>query len=341
MDISKSNFIKACYGRNDGTIPVWIMRQAGRYLPEYMRVRAKVSFQELCHSPELITEVVHQPIDRFGLDAAILFSDILTILEPMGIKVDFPDGGPVLDKPITTPDDIKRLKDFNVEEKLHFVLDGIRKIKERLPDVPLIGFVGSPFTLACYLIEGRGSRNFDSCKKFIHTYPDAADELFDFLTGILARYLEAQIDAGADVVQVFESWGGVLSHDDFRRHSVAPVSRIFSDLKSKNVPRIYFVNNVAPYLDLLNDVPCEVIGVDYRTELSYVESRLSSKALQGNLDPTILFGTPESVSEKTRQILGSVKDHRRLIFNLGHGILPGTPLESVTALVETVHKYRS
>lgn len=340
MGVENSSFINACYGRNAGTIPVWIMRQAGRYLPEYQEVRSQVSFQELCQSPKLIAKVVEQPIERFGLDAAILFSDIMTMLEPMGIDVSFPNGGPRIANPIRTKEDVGRMKPINPVNDLANVLDGIREIKKILPDVPLIGFAGSPFTLSCYLIEGQGSKTFNSAKKFLHHSPEVAEELFDFLAEALASYLRAQVEVGADTVQLFESWGGILSHDDFLRWVIRPVSKIFGKLSDLKIPRILFVNNVAPYYDLLKDLDCEVIGIDYRTKLSQAQTALPNKSVQGNLDPTVLFGTVEHVVEKTKQILDSLENHDNLIFNLGHGILPETPLESVKVLVDTVHNYR-
>lgn len=341
MGITDSPYIKACYGKNRGRIPVWIMRQAGRYLPEYRAVREKVSFLELCKSPELITEVVRQPVERFGLDAAILFSDILILLEPMGIDLSFPDGGPSLSNPVKSPDDVKRLKDYDVAKALPFVAEGIRQIKRRMPNTPLIGFAGSPFTLACYLIQGKGSKNFDQAKRFLHQYPQAAEELIAYLGDITAKYLAMQIEAGADAVQIFESWGGVLSKDDFCDWSVRPVNEIFGRLKSKQVPRVVFVNNVAPYLDVINDVDCEVVGVDYRIDLAQAAAALPHKSVQGNLDPSALFETPDRVRERTNQILETLENHDNLIFNLGHGIQPQTPLESVEAVVETVHGFRS
>jgi uroporphyrinogen decarboxylase len=341
MGLNGSNFIDACYARNKGTIPVWIMRQAGRYLPEYRSVREKASFLELCRSPQLIAEVVRQPMDRFGLDAAILFSDILTVLPPMGINIDFPEGGPVISPPISTPEDVDRLDDYDVTRELSFVFDGIREIKKNISDKPLIGFAGSPFTLACYLIEGHGSKHFNKAKSFIHRHPEAADKLIDLLSDITAKYLAAQIDAGADAVKIFESWGGILSQNDFRRRSADPINRIFSSLKDKGVPRILFVNNIAPYLSIVRDLECEVVGVDYRVDLAEAAAALPGKAIQGNLDPAALVGSPEHVADCTRRILDSIGDHDRLIFNLGHGILPATPLESVHALVETVHGYRT
>jgi uroporphyrinogen decarboxylase len=340
MGVSESSFLNACYGTNRGRIPVWIMRQAGRYLPEYRAVREKVSFEQLCKSPHLIAEVVRQPVQRFGLDAAILFSDILTVLEPMGVKVSFPPGGPTLVNPIEDPDDVKRLQDTDVEKSLAFVADAFSEIRKVLPDTPLIGFCGSPFTLSCYLIEGKGSSSFDKPKRFLHKYPEAAEQLFALLSSVLARYLEMQIKAGADAVQVFDSWGGILSKDDYTHWSARPVNTIFHHIKRYNVPRILFVNNTAPYLDILKDVDCDVVGVDYRSDIAHVAAALPGKAVQGNLDPAVLFGSTENVIKRTVRILDSLSSHDNLIFNLGHGIQPETPIASVDAMVSTVHAYR-
>jgi uroporphyrinogen decarboxylase len=340
MGISDTTFIKACYGKNDGRIPIWIMRQAGRYLPEYRAVREQASFVEMCRSPELITKVVRQPIERFGFDAAILFSDILTMLTPMGMEFEFPDGGPRVSNPIGNPHDIDGLHDMDPTAELGFVLDGIRQIKSELPDTPLIGFTGSPFTLACYMIEGMGSKSFDRARRFLHEYPKAAERLFDLLADNIARYLNAQIEAGAEAVQLFESWGGILSREDYRRWSAAPIQRIFGRLKSEGVPRILFVNNVAPYLDIVRDIDCEVIGVDFRADLAAAAAALPGKSVQGNLDPSFLFGSREQLVAEATRILDSMDDLDRLIFNLGHGIQPQTPLEAVEAVVATVHNYR-
>ena len=341
MELRNSNFIKACYGENEGSIPIWVMRQAGRYLPEYLAVRAEATFKELCQSPKLIAEVVKQPIDRFNLDAAILFSDILTFLDPLGASVSFPDkGGPKIADPIETPEDIKKLHDFDIQKEMRYPLEGIKEIKNVLPQTPLIGFAGSPFTISCYLIEGQGSKSFDKPKKFLHTYSGAANELFDMLSDITARYLSAQVDAGADCVQLFGSWDGILSRDDFYEFTVKPANKIFGQLKDKNVPRIMFVNNLAPYVDLVKEIDCEVVGVDYRMDINHAANLLEGKTVQGNLDPAVLFGTPEHVKEKTLKILQNFDNPNRLIFNLGHGIQPKTPIESVQMLVETVQNFR-
>jgi len=341
MGITSSTFIDACYKRNKGQLPVWVMRQAGRYLPEYREVRSRVSFQELCRTPELIAEVVKHPVEIFGLDAAILFSDILTMLEPMGAEVSFPDGGPKISNPIRNLDDVKLLKGIDPEKELGFVLDGISEIKKQLPDTPLIGFCGAPFTLACYLIEGGGSKDFAKPRRFLYEQTEAAEALIDLLCENLSRYLRKQIEAGAETVQVFGSWSGVLSPEMFAKFVAEPVTKIFDSLKDTNVPRILFVNNIAPYLDQVRDIPCEVIGVDYRLPLKKAMDSLPDHAIQGNLDPSILFAGPDKVREATIQMLDSIEDHDRLIVNLGHGIQPEAPVESVVAFVETIHNYRS
>lgn len=340
MELSNSSYLKACWGKNDGQIPIWIMRQAGRYLPEYLAVRDKASFKELCQTPELIAKVVKQPIDRFNLDATILFSDILTFLDPMGAEVTFPEGGPTLTSPVNTPDDIERLHTFDIPKELSFVFEGIKKIKEVIPNKPLIGFAGAPFTIACYLIEGKGSKTFDKPKRFLKQYPEASEQLFELLADITAEYLYTQVEAGCDAIQLFHSWDGILSYDDFYKWTVQPANKIFGKLKKKGVPRVMFVNNVAPYLKLVNEVDCEVVGIDYRVNLADAAEALPEKSVQGNLDPSVLFSTPENVRTQTKKILDTLDNHNRVIFNLGHGIQPKTPIESVTAMVETVHAYR-
>ncbi len=341
MGLTESSFLRACYCRNDGRLPVWIMRQAGRYLPEYQKVRERVSFQELCRSPKLIAEVVRQPIEQFGFDAAILFSDILTMLEPMGVKVTFPAGGPKISNPIRSCHDIKVMKGIEPQKDLHFVLDGLSEIRRVLPDTPLIGFAGSPFTLTSYLIEGGSSKTFNLPKRFLNERPEEARALFDLLEISLIKYLRAQIEAGAQAIQIFESSGGVLSHEAFYEYVTVPVSRIFESLSDTGVPRILFVNNAAPYLDLVGEIPCEVIGVDYRLRLRTAMEALPGKAIQGNVDPSLLFAGPEATSVAVRNMLDSIVDFSRLIVNLGHGIQPETPVQSVHALVNTVHSYRS
>jgi uroporphyrinogen decarboxylase len=335
------DFIEAAYGRPHSRLPIWIMRQAGRYLPEYRAIREKVSFTELCRSPQLIAKVTKVPVDIFGMDAAILFSDILLPLEPMGIKVDYDNGGPVLSPVVKNPADFGQFEWYDPSDEMKYVLAGIRETKKRLGDVaPLIGFCGSPFTLACYIIEGGGSWRFSEIKKFLYNFPKETTRLLSYLAELSGRYLKAQIIAGADAVQVFDSWGGILPPDLYREFSLAHIKTIFEICKTENIPRILYLNNSAPYLKLLAEIDCEVVSVDWRTELNEAMTILDGKTVQGNLDPHALFGSPESVFKRAVEILDSVAGKDNFIFNLGHGILPETPVESVKMLVNTVHSFR-
>lgn len=340
MSNQRSPFLNACRGTNQDRLPVWIMRQAGRYLPEYQEVRKQVSFQQLCRSPELVARVVKAPVDRFGFDAAIIFSDILTMLEPMGAEVSFPNDGPHLANPIRTAEDVRRLHPIDPAADLDFVMEAIRKTRQTLADTPLIGFAGSPFTLACYLIEGGSSKFYNRARRFLHQERKAAGQLIDLLTEMVTLYLQAQADAGAQAIQLFESTGGILSQDDFARFAAEPARRIFEKLDGDKAPRIHFVNNIAPYFEQVRNVECEVIGVDYRLPLATAMKALPDHAIQGNFNPSALFGTPESVVRGVNDMLKGVTDFSRLIVNLGHGIQPETPIDSVAAMVEAAHHYR-
>jgi len=336
----KFDFIEAAFGRPHGRIPIWIMRQAGRYLPEYRAVREKVSFEELCRSPELMAMVTRQPIDTFGFDAAIMFSDILLPLEPMGFRLSYNDGGPVLSPRIQTPDDTNHLELYDPADEMAHVLAGIREIKERLEDVvPLIGFCGSPFTLACYMIQGGGSATFAEVKKYLYNFPKETSRLMGYLAELSGRYLKVQIEAGVDAVQVFDSWGGILPPDLYREYSLEHIKTVFEMCRTDGVPRILYVNNTAPYVRMLDDLDCEVIGIDWRMDITEAMTILDGKTIQGNLDPHALFGTPEGVFARTLKILETVAGKDNFIFNLGHGIQPETPVENVKMLVETVHGF--
>ncbi len=335
------NYIAAAFGRPHDTVPIWIMRQAGRYLPQYREVRSRVSFLDLCHDPELMTEVTLQPIDIFGFDAAIVFSDILIPLAPLGISVTFPDGPPRLAPPVRVPHDIDRLVPYDITKELFFVLDGIRRIGQALNRrVPLIGFCGSPFTLMCYLVEGGGSKDFAETKKFIYNYPDTASRLLSLLADLVGSYLKLQIDAGARAVQLFDTWGGILSPTDFGHFSLPYVQRVFELCRTVGVPRTLYLGNTGCYLSLLADIDCEVISVDWRTDLTQASKALPSKAMQGNLDPGILLAAPATVTASARTILETMRDRDGFIFNLGHGILPQTPVDNVRTLVDAVHTFR-
>jgi len=332
------DFIKAALGQPHNRVPIWIMRQAGRYLPEYRAVREKVSFTELCKTPELVAEVTWQPIDIFGFDAAILFSDILLPLVPMGVSVSYDNGGPRITPPVRTPDDVVRLKTYVPSEEMSYALDGITAIKDKLGDiVPLIGFCGAPFTLASYLVEGGGSWNFTEIKKFLYTYPRDAAVLLTKLAEVTGRYLKQQIESGADAVQLFDSWGGILPPDMYRTFSLPYIKTVFEMCKTENVPRILYMNMTRPYLRDLAELDCEVISVDWRTDVTEALQILDGKTIQGNLDPHLLLGPGDLVVEQARRLLETTSAEDRFIFNLGHGILPDTPVENVRLLVEAVH----
>lgn len=338
--MSDHNFIKAALGQPHDVVPIWIMRQAGRYLPQYREVRKRASFLELCHTPALMKEVTLQPIEIFGFDAAILFSDILVPLSPLGVTVSFPDGGPRLTPPVREPLQVEALAPYDLKDKLSFVLDGIRQIKDGLDDsAPLIGFCGSPFTLMCYLVEGGGSKDFTEVKKFVYTHPEAAHRLLTLLAGLVGDYLKLQIETGAQTVQLFDTWGGILSPADYRRYSLPYVRTVFERCRVPGVPRILYLNNTTPYLDDLADLNCEVISVDWRTELAAARKTLIGKAIQGNLDPNVLFAPQTVVVEEAQKILREMRESDGFIFNLGHGILQHTPVGNVRALVETVHSF--
>ncbi|MFH1698991.1 MAG: uroporphyrinogen decarboxylase [Candidatus Zixiibacteriota bacterium] len=338
--MSNYKFIKAAFGQPHEGVPIWIMRQAGRYLPEFQAVRDKISFMDLCRSPEHIAEVTMQPIDIFGFDAAILFSDILIPLEPLGVDVSFDNGGPRVAPTVRSPQDVKNLKTYNPVDEMIYPLQGIKEIKKRLDGrIPLIGFCGAPFTLACYLIEGGGTQNFTETKKFIYNYPAEAASLLNHLADITGRYLKAQIEAGADAVQLFDSWGLALPPEVYKKYSFPFIKTVFEICKTEGVPRILYVNNTTPYLGIIAELECEVISIDWRTEIARAASILDGKSLQGNLDPHVLFGSGEFVCREAARILEATVNMDGFIFNLGHGILPDTPVENVHILVDTVHAF--
>jgi len=336
------NFIKAAYGQPHDRIPIWIMRQAGRYLPQFRAVREKASFLEVCRSPELMAEVTKQPIDIFGFDAAIMFSDILIPLEPLGVKVSFGNGGPSLTPPVRTMDDVAHLTSYDPAEELGYVLTGIRTIQDRLEDVvPLIGFCGSPFTLASYLVEGGGSWRFSEIKRFLFNDPKAAARLLSLLAELTGLYLKEQIKTGVHAVQLFDSWGGILSPEAYKEFSLKYIKTVFDICKTEGIPRILYLNNSAPYLKLLADLDCEVVGIDWRTDINEAMDILDGKAIQGNLDPQCLMGNPEVVYNETIRILEAVGHKDNFIFNLGHGIQPDALVDNVRLVVETVHGYKT
>jgi uroporphyrinogen decarboxylase len=312
------------------------MRQAGRYLPEYREVRSKVSFLELCKTPKLAAEVTLQPIRRFGFDAAILFSDLLIPLEAMGLAVEFTDEGPRLPAPLRTPADLARVSRFDPVAKTGFVLETITAARKELGDTPLIGFAGAPFTVATYAIEGKTSKTFSETKALFYRHPDEAGRLLQLIADATRDYLLAQIKAGAQAVQLFDSWVGVLSAEDFERYALPPTAALVRDLRAAGVPVIYFGNGAAAILDRVARVGADVYGVDWRLPIDEARARLGdAPAIQGNLDPAVLLGPLDEIDRRARDVVrrGGKRGH---VFNLGHGITPDVPIEAVTALVAAV-----
>jgi uroporphyrinogen decarboxylase len=317
------------------------MRQAGRYMSEYRTLRERYSLLELCRTPELATKVTLQPVRRIEVDAAILFSDLLLPLEPMGIRFDFVKGeGPSVENPIRSPEDVGRVRMFEPREGLAFVLDAIRQIKRELAgQVPLIGFAGAPFTMASYAIEGGHSSNFARTKALMYGAPRAWHALCDLFAAVAADYLSAQIDAGVDAVQVFDSWVGALNGSDYREFVLPHTRRIFDALSGRGVPTIHFGVGTGAILSEIREAGGDVIGVDWRTPIDEAWTRIGpERAVQGNLDPTLLLGPIERMYAAVDNILARVGGRPGHIFNLGHGILPQTPLEHVQALARYVHR---
>lgn len=318
--------------------PVWLMRQAGRYMPEYRKIREKVSFLQLCKTPELACEVTLQPLEAFGLDAAILFSDILIPIEPMGIQLAFTPA-PVIANPVRNESDINKLKTVNPYEQLSFVLETVKLIKKNI-NVPLIGFSGAPFTLACYMVEGSGSKNFLEIKTLMHKNRDAFNTLMEKITESTYAYLQAQIDNGCDLVQIFDTWAGILSPFDYKTFVLPHVDRLINKLNAAHV--IYFAKDSATFYPDIKKLNCSALGVDWKISLSKAAKLLDNKfVLQGNLDPALLFAGQETISSEVDRILGEAESVNGHIFNLGHGILPRTPVENVKFLVDYVKERSS
>ncbi|PKM42467.1 MAG: uroporphyrinogen decarboxylase [Firmicutes bacterium HGW-Firmicutes-8] len=340
--MQNDHFLKACRREEVEYTPVWLMRQAGRYMPEYMEIRNKYDFLTMCKTPELAAEVTLQPVNRLGVDAAILFADILLPLEGMGIDLAFAKNeGPVISNPVRTGEDVENIRILDAEEATPYVMEAIRLIRRELDGrAPLIGFSGAPFTIASYIIEGGGSMEYKNCKKMMWQAPEIWDALMEKISEVLLRYLKAQIKAGAQAVQMFDSWVGALSPDDYETY-VLPYSKyVLSGLKGEGVPVIHFANNASSMLELVVQAGGDVIGVDWRINLDEAWKRIGyDRAIQGNLDPFTLYAPPQLIAEKVKRILQMAGNRPGHIFNLGHGINKETPVENVIALVEAVHEY--
>lgn len=342
MTSADYRFLRACRRQPVDTTPVWIMRQAGRYLPEYRKVRERADFLTMCKTPELAAEVTVQPVDRLGVDAAILFSDILILVEAMGLPLEFHEQrGPVLDHTITDQASVDKLSVPDPSEAVPFVLEAIKILRRELEGrVPLIGFAGAPFTVASYMIEGKTSKQFIEIKSLMFREPKIMHNLLDKVARATTDYINAQIDAGAQAIQLFDSWAGQLAPRDFEEFAVAYSRQVISGLKRDDIPIIYFAQGNPAVLDLAKKTGSDVVGVDWRIEIGKAWDILAPDvAVQGNLDPTCLFLPKDGIRERVKDVIDQVGGRPGHIFNLGHGILPPTPVENAIALVEAVHEF--
>jgi uroporphyrinogen decarboxylase len=338
--LQKSVFMRACRREAVPYTPIWLMRQAGRYMAEYREVRAKTTFLELCKTPSLAAEVTVTATERLGVDAAIIFADILLILEPIGIDLEFAEGeGPVIHNPVRKAADVDRLRELEDPNALHFVYEAISETRRALkPDIPLIGFSGAPFTLASYLIEGGGSKNYVHTKRLMYDDPGAWHAMMSLISRALPKYLNAQVEAGAQAVQLFDSWVGCLSVDDYRQFVLPHTREVIRNVRP-GIPVIHFGTGTAAMLELMREAGGDVIGLDWRVRLFEGWQRVGHDvAVMGNLDPVALFAKQDTLRAQARRILDQAAGRNGHIFNLGHGILPETPVENVIALVEMVHE---
>jgi uroporphyrinogen decarboxylase len=333
-------FLRACRREPTDYTPVWVMRQAGRYMAEYRAIRAKLGFLELCKRPEAAAEVTLLPVEKLGVDAAIIFADILLVLEPMGIGLEFTKGeGPVIHRPVRAEADLSRLAPVDPPEAVPFVFEAIRLVTKALGGrVPLIGFAGAPFTLASYLIEGGPSDDYLHTKRLMRDDPSVWHALLELLARITSSYVNAQIAAGVQAVQLFDSWVGCLSPHDYREY-VLPHTRAAIRGLTPGVPVIHFGTGTAGLLELMREAGGDVIGLDWRVDLAAAWERIGyDVAVQGNLDPAVLLGKPSEIRRQVKAILDRAQARPGHIFNLGHGVLPETPVEHVVAMVEAVHE---
>ncbi len=345
--LKNDTFLRALLKQPVEYTPIWMMRQAGRYLPEYRKVRGEAgSFMAVCTNPELACEVTMQPLRRFDFDAAILFSDILTIPDAMGLGLHFTEGeGPKFERPLRTAADIEKLAVIDPEIELRYVTDAVRLIRKNLDgSVPLIGFSGSPWTLATYMVEGASSKNFAKVKALMYNDPALMHKLLDILAQSVAAYLNAQIAAGAQAVMLFDTWGGMLSSEDYNEFSLRYAKQVLDLLTLENegrrVPNILFTKGGGLWLEEMATTGYDALGLDWQTDIQHARTRVGDKvALQGNLDPLALYANPDVITEKVKTILHKYGNGSGHVFNLGHGILPDINPEHVKAMVDSVHKY--
>jgi uroporphyrinogen decarboxylase len=333
-------FLNACRGQPVDCTPVWFMRQAGRYMSEYRALRANNTLLQMCQNPVLAAEVTLQPVRAFGVDAAILFADILLPLIPMGLELEYAAGeGPVIHNPIRTQADVQALCVPEPHEDLSYVMEALRLLRRELDGkTALIGFAGAPFTLASYMIEGGSSRNYIRTKQMMYSSPRDWHDLMEKIARTTAAYLSAQVEAGAQAMQLFDSWVGALGPDDYREYVLPYTKSVFDALKPSGVPTIHFATGTATLLNLMKQAGGDVMGIDWRTPLDWARQALGSEvALQGNLDPVALFAPLPELERRVLAVLAQNGGKPGHIFNLGHGILPETPVENVRAVVEMVH----
>ena len=340
-------FLRALLRQPTDYTPVWLMRQAGRYLPEYRETRKRAgSFLDLCKSPGLACEVTLQPLTRYNLDAAILFSDILTVPDAMGLGLYFAEGeGPKFERPLKEEWEIRNLAVPDPVQELGYVMDAVSEIRRALDNsVPLIGFSGSPWTLACYMVEGGGSDDYRKVKGLLYSRPDLMHHILDVTARSVVAYLNAQIEAGAQAVMIFDSWGGVLAHDAYHEFSLAYIRKVVAGLTrekdGERIPAIVFTKGRGLWLADIADSGADAVGLDWTVDIGAARRLVGDKvALQGNLDPAVLFGSPEAVAAEAKKVLDAFGPHVGHVFNLGHGISQFTPPDNVTVLVNTVHEY--
>lgn len=347
VSLKNDRFLKALLREEVDVTPVWMMRQAGRYLPEYRATRKQAGdFMTLCRTPQLACEVTLQPLRRYAFDAAILFSDILTIPDAMGQGLYFSEGeGPKFKKVIRSAADVEQLPDVNIASELSYVTDAVSLIRKELNgSIPLIGFSGSPWTLATYMIEGGGSKDFRIAKQFMYDNPEAMHQLLEKLASAVIDYLNAQIMAGAQAVQIFDTWGGILTPAGYREFSLAYMNKIIAGLHTENegrkIPVIVFTKNGGQWLEAIADSGCHAVGLDWTTDIGLARQRIGDRvALQGNMDPSMLYASPEAIRKEVASILQSFGAGNGHVFNLGHGITPEVNPENVAVFVEAVHEF--
>lgn len=340
-----SRFLRALLRQPVDRTPVWIMRQAGRYLPEYRQIRAKAGdFLTLCKTPELACQVTLQPVERYPLDAAIIFSDILTIPDALGLGLSFVEKlGPVFENPLRTPEAIQKLPNIEIEQELSYVMDAIRMVQHDLAGrVPLIGFSGSPWTMACYMVEGSSSKEYSHIRRFLYQEPKSLQALLSRLSEMVVQYLSAQIKAGADAVMIFDTWGGLLGPQHFIDFSLNAMKSITQRLRKLHpqTPVILFSKNSAQHIVSLADSGCQALGLDWTVRLREAKRLVGDKvALQGNLDPCVLYASPEKIVQEVKNVLEDFGEGFGHVFNLGHGILPDIDPEHVSAMIEAVQTF--